>query len=90
MYRYLGLMASTGSHRFNPEALLMARLRLGKTQREVARECAELGQPVSGSNLSKYERGLFVPHPRALPVLAQVLGLAVDDLFERKAKVKAS
>jgi transcriptional regulator with XRE-family HTH domain len=78
-------MASTASRRFNPDVLLMARLRLGKTQRQVATECTEAGHALDDSNISKYERGLYVPVPAALPVLARVLGIKVDDLFERAA-----
>ena len=74
---------SVSTHRFRGDALLMARLELGLTQRDVADKCKALGRNVEDSNLSRYERGLIVPGPRSLPVLAEVLGLAVGDLFER-------
>jgi transcriptional regulator with XRE-family HTH domain len=76
------MAASRDTHRFKSEALLMARMRLGLTQRQVAGRCQALGQPVSDSNLSKYERGRVVPSPRAIPVLARALRIEVEDLFE--------
>jgi len=75
-------MASTMTHRFRSETLLMARLRLGLTQRQVSVRCEELGHYIDFGNLSRYERGKFVPSPKALPVLAKALGLTVDELFE--------
>lgn len=75
-------MAST-TRKLKGDVLLAARLRLGKTQRELSARCAELGRPIDFSNISKYERGLVVPGPHALPVLARALGLEVEDLIVR-------
>lgn len=83
-------MALKTTHRFRSETLLPARLSLGLTQRQVAHRCEALGLKIPDSNLSKYERGLFVPSPRALPVLARALGLTVGDLFEPVTKDDAA
>jgi len=64
----------------NGDVLLAARLRKGLSQEEVQRQCAERGKPVH--NLSRMESGAIKwPHASALPVLAEVLDLAVDEMF---------
>jgi transcriptional regulator with XRE-family HTH domain len=68
--------------RFKYEALKPARMRLGLTQRQLADRCGALGQIVDDSNISKYERGVFIPSPKALPAVAEALHLKVEDLFE--------
>lgn len=37
---------------------------------------------VNQSNLSKFERGLKQPSLERLPILANVLGVTIDDLFD--------
>jgi transcriptional regulator with XRE-family HTH domain len=62
------------------EVIRDARLSKGMTQEEVQQECAKRGTPVS--NLSRMENGdLRWPSPRALLVLADVLGREVLDLY---------
>lgn len=66
------------------EAILAARMRKGMTQEEVQQACAERGHPVW--NLSRMESGAIKwPAARAIPVLAEVLGLDVEDMFQRVA-----
>lgn len=60
--------------------LLLARLAKGMTLRDVAAECARLGCPVDASHLNKAERGQPTIGTRKLPVLAEVLGLSIEDL----------
>jgi len=63
--------------------IVMRRARLGKgmTLRDVAAECARRDCPVDASNLARAERGLpGGVGPRKIPVLAEVLGLTMDDL----------
>jgi hypothetical protein len=68
----------------NPEVIREARLRKGMTQEQVQDECHRLGRRVY--NLSRMESGeLKWPSPQALPVLAEALGLKVDDLFTAQA-----
>jgi hypothetical protein len=50
------------------------------TLRDLARACADRGAPVSWSQLSKIERGLSAPRPALRAVLADLLGLDIDDL----------
>jgi len=59
-------------------------MRKGLSQEEVQRRCAQRGKPVN--NLSRMESGeIRWPSPSALPVLAEVLGLEVNQLFEAAA-----
>lgn len=53
----------------------------GMTQRDLSARCAELGAPISDSQLSKIERGLWSPRPGALRAIAEALGTTVDDLL---------
>jgi len=58
------------------------RLRKCMTQLDVARQCAALGVSIHPATLSRIENGdTKRPLPRLVPVLAQVLGLEVDDMF---------
>ena len=53
------------------------------TQAEVCQACAERGWNIADTNLSRIENGrLKWPALRGIPVLAEVLGVEVDDLFE--------
>ena len=63
------------------QVIVRARMRKGMTLRDLSGACKELGSPIDYSFLSRIERGLSQPTPRCLPVLAQALGLEVDDLF---------
>ncbi|WP_225080490.1 MULTISPECIES: helix-turn-helix transcriptional regulator [unclassified Streptomyces] len=58
------------------------RLRRGMTLRELAEKCAADGAPVSQPTLSRIERGRQVPRPKLRFVLAELLGLDIDD-FEQ-------
>lgn len=53
------------------------------TQAEVCQACADRGYKLDAGNLSRIETGLIRwPALRGLPVIAEVLGLDVDDLFD--------
>lgn len=54
----------------------------GMTLRGLADRCAEAGQPISNSQLSKIERGINRPRPALLVTLAEVLGIDVEQLVE--------
>lgn len=45
----------------------------GMTQRGLSARCAELGAPISDSQLSKIERGIWSPRPAALRAIADAL-----------------
>lgn len=53
------------------------------TLRDLAEKCAADGAPVGESTLSRIERGIQVPRPKLRSVLAQLLGLDVDDFEQR-------
>ena len=60
------------------------RLRRGWSLPELARRCTEAGVPIDDGNLSRIERGIQIPRPRLRAVLAELLGLDIND-FERRA-----
>ena len=77
-----GRVAITSSQvSINGSALHRARLVKGLSQRELAKECAQLGHRVSDGEISKYERGLRTPRPANLKTLADALGVQVADLL---------
>jgi transcriptional regulator with XRE-family HTH domain len=54
----------------------------GMSQRDLAQRLAELGAPISDSQLSKIERGLSLRiRPRTIPALAAALSLEVTDFL---------
>ena len=65
----------------NGTAIRRARIRKGMSLRDVAKACALRECPVDASNLARAERGR--PGgigPRKIPILAEVLGLSIDEL----------
>jgi transcriptional regulator with XRE-family HTH domain len=56
------------------------RLERGMSLRALAAKCKQEGAPVSDSQLSKIERGLYAPRPRLRAVLAEVLDMDVTEL----------
>ncbi|GLY81886.1 helix-turn-helix domain-containing protein [Actinoallomurus iriomotensis] len=51
------------------------RIELGLTLRDLAAACSRAGGPISDSQLSKVERGLYTPRPAARRAIKTVLGL---------------
>jgi transcriptional regulator with XRE-family HTH domain len=51
------------------------RVELGLTLRELAAACHRAGGPISNSQLSKVERGISRPRPKARRAIIQVLGV---------------
>jgi transcriptional regulator with XRE-family HTH domain len=67
----------------NAEAIRQARIRRCLTQARVQELCAERGAAIDRGNLSRIERGLLRwPAPDSIPVLAEVLGLTMEEIFE--------
>lgn len=65
------------------ESIRQARIRQFLSQQEVTDRLAELGVEIDRSTLSNIERGKTRhPPPKVIPVLAEVLGLTVDEMFE--------
>lgn len=58
------------------------RLRRGMTQQELAQKCAEAGAPVDDSQISRIERGVYIPRPKLRSVLAHLLELDIAE-FEQ-------
>ena len=70
----------------NGETIRQARLGKYLSQGDVQKLCAERGVEVDRGNLSRIERGIAKwPAPKSLPVLAAVLGLELDEIFEEAA-----
>jgi transcriptional regulator with XRE-family HTH domain len=75
-------MGRTSAPPIKGEILREARIAKFMSQADVARECAERGLTLDPTNLSKIERGLIRwPAMRAVPILAEVLGVDVKELF---------
>lgn len=55
------------------------------TQQDLAEKCAEAGVSVDESHISRIERGIYTPRPRLRAVLADLLGLDIDD-FEQPCR----
>ena len=56
------------------------RLRGGMTQQDLADKCREAGVSVDESHISRIERGIYAPRPRLRAVLADLLGLDVEEI----------
>lgn len=59
------------------------RLEGGMSLRALAAKCAQEGAPVSNSQLSKIERGLYTPRPKLRATLARILELHIDEVGSR-------
>lgn len=58
--------------------------RLGITQGEFAQRISdEHNLALNRATLSKWEQGLFAPHPRYRPAIGAVLGVDAELLFQR-------
>jgi transcriptional regulator with XRE-family HTH domain len=76
-------MGRTSARPIKGHLLREARIAKFMSQADVTRKCAERGLVLDHTNLSKIERGLIRwPALRAIPVLAEVLGLDVEELFD--------
>ena len=70
------------------DLLRQARLRKRMSQLEVQQACAERGHAIGQYQLSKLETGTIRwPPLKTIEVLAGVLGLEYDDLFEEETPV---
>lgn len=54
------------------------RLRLGMTLQDLCDRCAAEGEPVSEGQMSRIERGEYMPRPGLRAVLARILSLDID------------
>lgn len=78
-------MGRTSARPIRGQMLREARLRKFMSQADVLRGCAERGLALDQTHLSKIERGLIKwPALRTIPVLADVLGIDVEELFEEE------
>ncbi|MEV8395627.1 MULTISPECIES: helix-turn-helix transcriptional regulator [unclassified Streptomyces] len=73
----------------NAGPLRSQRLRLGLTLENLAAQCAGRGAPVHSSQLSRIERGIYIPRPRLRAVLAGILAVDTDD-FDGQPTEEAS
>ncbi|WP_081903294.1 helix-turn-helix domain-containing protein [Microbispora rosea] len=74
---------------FNRHRAKRERLRQGLTLNELADRCEEAGERIDDTLLCRYEKGLFGPSPRRLPVLARALNISVDDLLTENRQESA-
>ena len=66
------------------------RLRLRMTQLQVCQAVAERGGRLDPGNLSRIENGrLLRPSLRTLDLIAEVLGVKTDDLFDEEDELTA-
>ena len=73
--------------RFNPDALVRARLAKGWKQDDLAQACAEAGDTrVSQADISRYEKGYVQPRPARLLAIATALDIKVGDLLADTAE----
>jgi transcriptional regulator with XRE-family HTH domain len=76
-------MASNGVP-LNTDVLRSARLSKGLTSRQVAAEFEALsGRELSHVTYMRWENGAHGPYPRNVPILAEVVGLKVDELIKK-------
>lgn len=67
----------------NPRQISQARLRAGLTQNDVAHTLRERGHKADGVSVSRWERGQNAPRSNIIPDLAAVLGVRIEELYER-------
>lgn len=77
----LSSMASKGVP-VNTKLMIKERHRRGWTVRDVEDRSKELDVKFSFSSYARWESGKGRPYPRAIPAIAKVLGLDVDDLLQ--------
>lgn len=61
------------------------RIKRGWTQQELADHCTAEGAPISESQISKIERGLWKGRPQVRATLAKLLDLDVSYFEDREA-----
>ncbi len=78
-------MGRSSAPPLNGKLIQKARLRMRLTQAELGRKCAEHGHELDQAYISRIENGqIRWPTLKCLPVIAEVLGVEVDDLFEEE------
>jgi transcriptional regulator with XRE-family HTH domain len=76
-------MGRTSAPPLNGKRVRQERLRLRLKQSEVCQACQERGFKLHAPMLSRIENGLLKwPDLKGIPVLAEVLGVSVDDLWD--------
>lgn len=67
------------------------RKKVGISQKEFAEKFYNsFGKKITLSSISNYETGLHLPSPQTLPVIAEILQISIDALFEVEKETPAS
>lgn len=69
------------TQQFNPERLNKLRLRNGYTQEDLAHELRRRGMKTSAKQIRRWEMGAHAPRADVIPLLADALGVPMDELF---------
>lgn len=64
-----------------PRRIYDARLRAGKTQDDVAYELRQRGLKSNARQVRRWEAGTHAPRAEVIPIIADVLGVQIDDLY---------
>lgn len=64
-----------------PSKILRARLTAGLSQERVADYLKGRGVGASAKQIWRWEQGIHTPRASVIPILAQVLGVAMDELY---------
>jgi transcriptional regulator with XRE-family HTH domain len=76
-----GIIASVKTKRLDHHRLYDLRLQAGKSQADVAHELRNRGFKADATAISRWERGLHEPGASVMPSLAEIFGVATDDLY---------
>lgn len=66
---------------FSPDGLKQARLKRGFTQDDLAHELRRRELRTNGTQVGRWETGMNTPRASVIPVLADVLGVTMDELY---------
>lgn len=69
----------------NPSRIYRARLKADLTQEELAYRLRDAGVKASGRYINRWENGHNAPRAEVLPVLAEILGVSIGELYEPTA-----
>jgi len=66
----------------NPKRINQARLAADMSQADVAYRLRQHGHKATERSIRRWETGQHAPHANIVPVLADALGISIDELYE--------
>lgn len=66
----------------NPKRINQARLAADMSQADVAYRLRQHGHKATERSIRRWETGQHAPHANIVPVLADALGVSIDELYE--------